>query len=154
MWIRNTSANHGNVFLNCTFRKLGNGTTELARAPINNARAYPNAEAVLINSLLDGISPVGWGAMGGDTTDMHYWEFNSRSAANNQPIDVSQRKPESRQLTMEKDAQIIADYSNPTYVLGWTPAMAPLILTQPKPATVLAGQAVSLSVTVAAVPNA
>ena len=23
MWIRNTSANHGNVFLNCTFRKRG-----------------------------------------------------------------------------------------------------------------------------------
>src|SRR5262249_23114556 len=69
MWIRNTAENHGNVFLNSIFRKLGDGTTELARAPINNGRAYPNAEAVLINSALEGISPVGWGVMGGETAN-------------------------------------------------------------------------------------
>ena len=64
MWIRNTAANHGNVFVECTFKKRGTGVTELARAPINNGRAYPNAEAVLINATLEGISPVGWGVMG------------------------------------------------------------------------------------------
>jgi pectin methylesterase-like acyl-CoA thioesterase len=94
MWIRNTAANHGNVFLNSTFRKRGAVTTELARAPINNGRAYPNAEAVLINCVLEGISPVGWGAMGGDTTNMHYWEYNSTNASDGKPVDVSQRKPE------------------------------------------------------------
>jgi pectin methylesterase-like acyl-CoA thioesterase len=131
MWIRNTSANHGNVFFNCTFRKRGTGTTELARAPINNGRAYPNAEAVLINCALEGISPVGWGAMGGDTTNMHYWEYKSTNLSDGKPVDVSQREPESRQLTMPKDSEIIANYSNPSYVLGWTPAMEPLILSQP-----------------------
>jgi hypothetical protein len=35
--------------------------------------------------------------------------------------DVSQRKPESKQLTKERDAQTIANYSNPAYVLDWTP---------------------------------
>src|SRR5678816_704471 len=74
MWIRNTAANHGNVFVDCTFKKRGTGVTELARAPVNNGRAYPYAEAVLINTKLEGISPVGWGAMGGDTVNMHYWE--------------------------------------------------------------------------------
>ena len=57
MWIRNTSANHDNVFVECTFKKRGSGVTELARAPMNNGRAYPYAEAVLINAKLDGISP-------------------------------------------------------------------------------------------------
>jgi len=154
MWIRNTSANHGNIFLNSTFRKLGDGTTELARAPINNGRTYPNAEAVLINSALQGISPMGWGAMGGDTTDMHYWEYNSANLSDGKPVDVSQRKPESRQLTKEKDAQTIANYSNPTYVLGWTPMMAPLILSQPVAVTAASGQPAGLSVKVAAIPDA
>jgi hypothetical protein len=153
MWIRNTAANHGNVFVNCTFRKLGAGTTDLARAPINNGRAYPNAEAVLINAVLEGISPSGWGAMGGDTTSMHFWEYNSTNA-DGKPVDVSQRKPESRQLTMEKDAAIIANYSNPAHVLGWTPAMAPLILSQPEGVTVVVGESVVFGVKVAAVPEA
>jgi pectinesterase len=153
MWIRNTSANHGNVFLNCTFRKLGDGVTELARAPMNNGRGYPNAEAVLINSALEGISPAGWGPMGGDTTNMHYWEYNSTNLRDGKPIDVSQRKPESRQLTMEKDAQTIKDYSNPGYVLGWSPAMAPLILSQPAGVTTAAGQTAVFTVKAAAVPD-
>jgi len=153
MWIRNTAANHGNVFLNTTFRKLGGGTTELARAPVNNGRTYPNAEAVLINATLEGISPVGWGAMGGDTANMHYWEYNSKNLGDGKPVDVRERKPESKQLTMEKDANTVADYSNPTYVLGWTPAMTPRILTQPQSQTVTSGERATFEVNVAAVPT-
>jgi pectinesterase len=154
MWIRNTAANHGNVFLDCSFRKRGTGVTELARAPINNGRAYPNAEAVLIHAKLQGISPVGWGVMGGDATNMHYWEFNSLNWGDGKPVDVSQRKPESKQLTMEKDAETIANYSNPAYVLGWTPSMTPLILASPEAVMSEAGQSMTISIKVAAVPDA
>lgn len=154
MWIRNTAANHGNVFVDCTFRKRGTGTTEIARAPVNNGRAYPNAEAVLINAKLEGIGPVGWGAMGTDTANMHYWEYNSVNADDGKPVDVSQRKPESKQLNKEKDAETIANYSNPAYVLGWTPTMAPLILMQPGAVTVSAGQTAAFSVKAAAIPDA
>ena len=152
MWIRNTDANHGNVFVDSKFMTAGSGMTEIARSPTNNGKNYPYAEAVLINCILGGISPVGWGAMGGDTTNMHYWEYNSTNASDGKPVDVSQRKPESRQLAMPKDAEIIANYSNPTYVLGWTPTMAPLVLTQPASVTAVAGQTVTLSVKVAAIP--
>jgi pectinesterase len=154
MWIRNTAANHGNVFLNSVFKKRGTGVTEIARAPVNNGRAYPNAEAVLINAKLEGISPVGWGAMGGETGSMHYWEYNSTNLSDGKPVDVSQRKPESKQLTMERDAATIANYSSPEYVLGWKPAMAPLIVSQPSSVTVSPGQSVTLSVKVASVPEA
>ena len=152
MWIRNTSANHGNVFVDCTFKKRGGGVTELARAPMNNGRAYPYAEAVLINAKLDGISSVGWGAIGGDATNLHYWEYNSTNLSDGTPIDVSQRKPESRQLTNKNDAETIARYSNPAYVLGWVPSMAPIVLGPPE--AVLSGRTMTISVKVAAVPDA
>src|SRR6187399_3176597 len=153
MWIRNTDANHGNVFVNSRFQITGNGVTEIARAPTNNGKNYPYADAVLINCILGGISPIGWGAMGGDTANMHYWEYNSTNASDGKPVDVNQRKPESRQLTLPKDAEIIANYSNPSYVLGWSPEMAPLFLAHPESTTAAPGQAVSFSVKVAAAPG-
>jgi pectinesterase len=122
MWIRNTSANHGNVFLNCRFQTIEGKETEIARAPTNKGKNYPYCEAVLINCDLAGISPAGWGPVGGDTSNVHYWEYNSTKTSDGKPVDVSQRSPVSKQLTKEKDAEIIANYSNPAYVLGgWTP---------------------------------
>ena len=132
MWIRNTSANHGNVFLNCTFQSGGTAENVIARAPTNHGKNYPYCEAVLLNCALADITPEGWGPVGGDTSNVHYWEYNSTNLNDGKPVDVSQRHPASRQLTQEKDTEIIANYSNPTYVLGgWTPSMAPLILSQP-----------------------
>jgi len=70
-------------------------------------------------------------------------------------VDVSQRRPFSRQLTQEQDAEIIADYGDPTFVLGgWTPVMAPLILTQPAAVVAETGQTAIFSVEVAAIPAA
>ena len=121
MWIRNTSANHGNIFLNCKFQTLNGRETEIARAPTNKGTNYPYCEAVLINCVLEGISPVGWGLVGGDTSNVHYWEYNSTDS-NGKAIDVSRRSSVSRQLDKKKDAEIISNYSNPAYVLnGWTP---------------------------------
>jgi pectinesterase len=133
MWTRNTAANHGNVFLNCRFRAIGDAPVEIARAPTNKGRDYPNAEVVLLNCALEGISPIGWGAVGGDTSDVHYWEYNSTNLGDGKPVDVSRRHPVSKQLTMEKDAQVIADYSSSSWVLGgWTPTLDPQILTGPR----------------------
>jgi pectin methylesterase-like acyl-CoA thioesterase len=155
MWARNTSANHGNVFLDCRFRALGDSTAEIARAPTNKGRDYPNAEVVLINCALAGISPAGWGTVGGDTSDVHYWEYNSTNLSDGKPVDVSRRSPVSRQLTMENDAPLIANYRDAAWVLGgWTPAMAPLILTQPQAVTAAAGQTATFSANAGAIPAA
>ena len=154
-WIRNTSANHGNVFVNCKFMPLEGREAVFARAPINNGKGYTYVEAVLINCAIAGISPVGWGPVGGDTTNMHLWEYNSTNISDGKPADVSRRHPASRQLTMEKDSAIIADYTNPAYVLGgWMPTMAPIILSQPKAVKAEKGQAASFNVDVAAIPDA
>ncbi|MRW83519.1 carbohydrate esterase [Pseudoduganella sp. FT26W] len=116
MWIRNPSTNHGNVFVDCRFTAIA-GQTELARLPANKGKNYPYAEAVLINATLSGISPAGWGQIDGDASNVHFWEFNSRNA-DGTPADTSQRNPAARQLTMEKDAEAIRNYSNPAWVLG------------------------------------
>ena len=87
---------------------------------------------------------------------MHYWEYNSVNLSDGKPVDVSKRAPYSRQLTMENDAETIANYSNPTYVLGgWTPELAPFVLTAlPETTTVGPGEDVELKVSVAAIPDA
>lgn len=122
MWIRNTDANHGNVFVNTKFQTNGTRETELARAPTNGGKSYPYCEAVLINCQLAGVSPVGWGAIGGDAANVHFWEFNSTNLNDGKPVDVSKRHPSSRQLSMGKDAEIIANYQKPSFVLGgWNP---------------------------------
>jgi pectinesterase len=155
MWIRNTSANHGNVFVACKFQTRGGRETVLARAPTNGGKNYPYCEAVLIDCALAGIEPVGWGQIGGDTSNVHYWEYSSTNLSDGKPADVSKRHPASRQLTMEKDAAIIANYRNPAYVLsGWTPKMNPVILSQPESVDGKLGQTAALHIRVAAIPEA
>ncbi|MBO0324085.1 carbohydrate esterase [Muricauda sp. CAU 1633] len=125
MWVRNTEANHGNVFVNCRFTGLSPKGTTLGRAPINNGNSYPYTEAVLIDCALKNIAPVGWGTVGEVTENIHYWEYNSTNIEDGKPVDVSQRADFSRQLTMDKDKEIIGNYSNPAFVLGgWTPIPA------------------------------
>ena len=153
-WTRNTAANHGNVFLNCRFKATGGTPTVIARAPTNGGNTYPNVEVVLLNSALDGISPAGWGDVGGDTSQVHYWEYNSTNLRDGSPVETSARHPVSKRLKKDEDAQTIANYSNPAWVLGWSPAMAPIILSQPASVTAATGGSAQLRVTIAAIPDA
>ncbi|MCD8186357.1 MAG: pectinesterase family protein, partial [Rikenellaceae bacterium] len=124
LWVRNTDKNHGNVLVNCTLRTIGDVQTHIARAPDNHGIQYPYCEAVLIDCKLDGIRPEGWGRVTENPVHVRYWEYNSTDLHTGQPVDVSQRHPASRQLTMENDAQLIASYRDPAYVLeGWTPVV-------------------------------
>jgi hypothetical protein len=142
MWIRNTEANHGNVFVDCAFTTIdrplpssrpsapaGASTAPvrpssvLARLPNNHGLNYPYAEAVLINCRLKGIPPVGWGPIDDDTSHIHFWEFHSTDA-DGHPIDVTERHAVSKQLTAPQDAQTIANYSDPAFILGgWIPVV-------------------------------
>lgn len=156
MWVRNTQANHGNVFVDCSFttRKDGNtsGETVLARLPDNKGRNYPYAEAVLIDATLSGISPEAWGPLDGDTSHVTFMELGSRGP-DGKAVDTSRRHPASRQLDRVKDAALIARYRDPAFVLkGWRPALAPVILRQPRSAAFRAGASATLQVQAVAVP--
>ncbi len=149
MWVRSTAARHGFVFLDCKFETTRPGAV-LAR----NTAAYPDSEVVLLHCALGDFNPAGW-TLTGDTAQMHYWEFQSTNLSDGQPANVSRRHPASRQLTQEADAEIIANYSQPGYVLGgWSPALAPIILSQPAAVKIPAGQAATFHVMAAAEPVA
>jgi len=139
LWVRNPASNHGDVFVECDFNTppgdnpIFNRVTKsvIARLPDNKGINYPYAEAVLLNCRLKDIPPEGWGRIDGDTTNVRFWEFNSTSLADGTPVDVSQRHPVSKQLTMDKDSKTIANYRDPAFVLGgWKPEIPPFILTQ------------------------
>ncbi|MDQ1772868.1 carbohydrate esterase [Labilibaculum sp. A4] len=122
MWTRNTKANHGNVFLNCRFTGTNPNGSTLARAPVNKGFGYPYSECVFINCSLKNILPKGWGTVGGETKNMHYWEYNSTNIDDGKPVDLSQRADFSRQLRLDTDKELIENYSNPLFVLdGWSP---------------------------------
>lgn len=122
MWIRNTKANHGNVFKDCAFVGTGPEPTTLARSPQNNVSTYPFAEAVLLNCTLSGIAPEGWGPADGGG-HVHFWEYGSRNP-DGTLVDVSQRVPWSRQLDADGDAELIRRYSDPSVILdGWVPRL-------------------------------
>jgi pectin methylesterase-like acyl-CoA thioesterase len=122
-WVRNTNTNHGVVLNNCELVCSGNNNeTDIARAPDNRGKGYPYCEAVLLNCFLSGINDIGWGDPGKNTANVHYWEYNSCDLKTKRPVDVSKRHPVSRQLTLEKDAEIIHNYLSPEWVLdGWNP---------------------------------
>lgn len=117
MWIRNTEANHGNVFNDCTFHGLGEWAV-IARLPDNKGKNYPHAESVLINCKLDNVPAIGWGPIGDSASTATLLEFNSRDL-NDNPIDVSERHALVKQLDPVKDAETIANYSNSKFVLNW-----------------------------------
>jgi pectinesterase len=136
-WTRNPATNHGNVFVNSTFIAIdeplpwtrkpdGSGQkvkAVLVRLPDNGSVNFPYAEMVLINSQMQGVPPEGWGPVAGDTSNIRLWEYNTTDLQGRR-IDVSQRHPVSRQLSLPRDAQTIADYSKPEFVLdGWKPVI-------------------------------
>ena len=141
MWIRNTEANHGNVFFHCTFlarqrpvpASASSSTPTPARPPVsavfarlpnNHGLNYPYAEAVLLHCRLGDIPPVGWGPVEDDTSHLHLWEFSSTDL-DGHATDTTQRLPVSRQLAVPQDSQVIADYSTPSFVLGgWSPVLS------------------------------
>jgi hypothetical protein len=146
-WTRTPKGSHGNVFVDSRFVHIDRplpwsitaanpagqkASAVFARLPRNGSATatsanFPYAEMVLINARTDGVPPEGWGPVEDqpafDWSNLHLWEYNTRDK-DGRPVDASKRHPAARILTMEKDAQTIADYSKPEFVLGgWKPVV-------------------------------
>lgn len=122
LWPRNTDKNHGNVLVNCKLWTVGDIEVTYSRAPVKKHYSFPYTEAVLIDCVVEGVKPEGWGKT--DSTCIHSrcFEYNTVNLINGEPADVSQRAHYSRQLTWEQDSVLISNYRNPQFVLGgWTP---------------------------------
>jgi len=131
--IRNPPTHHGYVYKDCTFEGSP-GVTDCLLSRVGQVR-FPASEVVLLDcTLTSAVARVGWRLDGPpEAPGIHFWEYNSRDP-NGRPIDDSGRLAVSRRLTKEADAETIANYSNPAWVLGgnWDPRQAP-IFTRPQP---------------------
>jgi len=135
--IRNPATNHGYVYLHCTF----DGTPGIMGDYLSRigTAQFPNSEVALIDcQMTSSVGPVAWllqgrpGASGAvPAGNVHFWEYNSHDTAG-KPVDVSRRLPGSRQLAQPADAELIANYGNPSFVLGhdWNPKAAPVFAAQ------------------------
>ncbi|KAK1761616.1 pectin lyase fold/virulence factor [Phialemonium atrogriseum] len=128
-WTRTAQGDHGNVFVDSTISGGEGSKVTFARLPDNSGGVmdnWPFAEMVLIDTRTANVSPQGWGPVQGlpfDSSQVRFWEFNTMDLEGN-PVDMSQRLNVSRQLTLPADADIIAKYRDPAYVLGgWTPVV-------------------------------
>jgi pectin methylesterase-like acyl-CoA thioesterase len=134
--IRNPPTNRGYIYKSCTFEGAP-GITDCILSRVLQTR-FPASEVVLLDcTLTSAVSPVGWRLDGpGEAPSIHFWEYNSRDP-NGKPIDDSMRFAVSRRLTREADAEIIANYSNPVWVLGgdWDPRLAPIFSEPQAPAS-------------------
>jgi len=131
--IRNTDANHGFIYNNCTF-STAPGVTGMMISRIDPAgtpptrRGYPYSEVVLLDCKLGPqFSPIAWQLDGGAKTapSVHFWEYNSTNLSDGTPVDMSKRPDYTKRLTMENDADTIKNYKNPAFVLGFTPEKVP-----------------------------
>ena len=94
---------------------------DFGRTNKNVATTYPDAEFVVIDCTTSHFNPLGWSAIGEKSAKM--LEFGTRDADSGAPADVSQRHKFSRQLDARRDAELLAKYKNPAWVLaGWTPS--------------------------------
>ena len=75
---------------------------------------------MLLDCALGDIDPVVW-QLPANAGRMRYLEFRSTRLADGRPADVSRRHPASRQLGAARDAETIAKYRDPAWVLGWEP---------------------------------
>ncbi|GAP92929.1 putative carbohydrate esterase [Rosellinia necatrix] len=127
-WTRTVQGVRGNVFVDSAIVGLA-GDSTLACLPDNTGGVmdnWPFAEMVLLDTRTDGILPEGWGPVQGppfDSSRVRFWEFNTTDLQG-QPVDTSRRLNISRQLTMPRDRDIIAEYRDPVNILGgWRPVV-------------------------------
>lgn len=119
-WVRNYRPAHGDVFVECTFESLSDYPADYGRSRLNHGSVYPDAEMVLIDCKVRNLSPLGWSELGEPTVVM--LEYNTRDMDTGEPVDVSQRHRYSQQLSAVGDAEVIAQYRDPSFVLnGWDP---------------------------------
>ena len=121
-WVRNFKPAHGDIFVECTFESVSDFPADYGRSKFNHGSVYPDAEMVLIDCKIRNFNPLGWSELEEPTVVM--LEYNTRDLDTGEPVDVSGRHSHSRQLTLPRDAQLIASYRDPAFVLyGWTPKL-------------------------------
>ena len=112
---RNPASHHGFVFVECIF----DGAAGVTTATLGNGGG--TSEVALIDCRLGKmLAPQGWNSRGANNL-----EFHTTNLADGTPYDMSGWPEWVKHLSAEKDAEPIARYRDPAWVLdGWKPALA------------------------------
>lgn len=116
-WVRNTKASHGDVFVECTFSTTNGRPVDFGRCPAQKHTSYPDAEQVLIDCKARNVIPSGWSAICAETCT--FLEFNTRDMDTDELLPVDGRHPYSRQLDAVKDKELIEQYRDRQFVVGF-----------------------------------
>ena len=113
---RNPATHHGFVFVDCTF----DGAAGVTAATLGNGSGA--SEIALINCKLGKmLTPEGWNSRGANNL-----EFHTTNLADGKPYDMSAWPEWVKHLSAAKDADQIAHYRDPAWVLdGWKPTPPP-----------------------------
>ncbi len=117
--IRNGQGQNGYVFVNCRLT-AADGVTGMYLARIDPT-VFPYSQVIFINTTMGPqVLPEGWLLNNATTApNVQFWEYQTTDPAG-APLDVSKRATFSRQLSAAEAAQ----WSDPAFVLGWSPATA------------------------------
>ena len=146
---------NGFAFVNC--RLIG------ANGAVNNgylgrdagSTSFPYGNVAYINCTMDTntIPPAGWALGSGtslpQTANLRFWEYQSVDLSGN-PVNTSSRASWSVQLDGATATNQVQNVTN--WFGGWSPRLAPNILTQPANQTVNSGQTAALNVSATGIP--
>jgi len=150
---RTDAVSNGISFVNCqlTRASITVSNCDLGR---DGGGSYPNGNVAYINCSMDNhIIPAGWidnGAASSGT--LRFWEHQSTDLTGTNLIDVSSRASWSVQLTNGDDRLTLASIAT-NWLYGWSPQLAPNILTNPVSITVTAGVTATFSVVATGIPD-
>jgi pectin methylesterase-like acyl-CoA thioesterase len=178
--VRNGSGNHGFIYSNCRFTAGAGFTGNFLGRIDPRSTGFPFSEVVLLNcSIGDAINntllsttvgvsssdfKAGWWLLNG-TTDgttytatIHNWDYNTIDGTGASPTFAN--RPAF--TVMPTDSTTLGHYADPFWVLNstfagvvtgsWTPALAPIITSQPQGGNLDPGQTLTLQVAAIAVP--
>ncbi|MFO1514263.1 MAG: pectinesterase family protein [Verrucomicrobiota bacterium] len=145
---RTTANSNGMSFVKCAFTVPSAGYVNCL---FGRALTIPNGNVALINCRIDTNAYPGWNAsdVANASLNLRWWEFGNSNlnataavAFNGTPIGVTNNDP---RLIAAQDAVL--------WLNGWTPQLAPNILSQPTNQTLNAGQPAEFSVSATGIPE-
>jgi hypothetical protein len=150
--VRNSAATKGHVYVDCRLT-AADGVTGAYLARIDPregvANTWPASQVVFIDCAMGPhLAREGWRLDNATTApSLQFWEYRSVDLAG-ASLDVTGRLRDSRQIA----ESVAAQYRNPQFVVGFTPALAPTVATPPAGQAVTAGANVRLSVVATGYP--
>ncbi len=151
--VRNSAATKGHVYVECRLTAAPGVTgAYLARIDPREgvANTWPASQVVFLDCAMGPhIAREGWRLdNAASAPSLQFWEYRSVDLSG-ATLDVTGRLRDSRRIT----ATVAAQYRDPQFVVGFTPALAPAIETAPVGQAVTAGANVRLSVAATGYPT-